>query len=297
MPLVSVVMPVWNGERYLKGAIESILEQTFRAFEFLIIDDGSTDSTPAILEGYAASDSRIRLIRLEHVGIVVALNRAVDEARGRWIARMDCDDVALRSRLERQVEALQSSQAELCHTHIKIIGDPRWVTPSGRFIRTRALLGLRMCFQCPIVHPTVMFRRDVFHDLGGYLPDERHAEDYGLWTRFLKVGRVVGIAEPMLEFRVHSESISKKKAETQEMLARRIAIRNCEYFLRLDQGTAEKAYEILRRAGSGRSFVSWMWFLTRCLPRARWRSLEMLAWVLSRTWQVVRCGRVKRPNQ
>lgn len=286
--VLTVVMPVWNGEDYLREAIESILSQTFQNFEFLILDDGSTDSTPLILEEYAQRDRRIRVIQLEHEGIVVALNRGVEEARGELIARMDCDDVAYPNRLEEQVALMRNSGAGLCHTHIRIIGDSRWVTPAGRFVRSRSLLALRMCFQCLVIHPTVMFRRDLFVDLGGYLPEERHAEDFGLWGKMLEAGKVEGIAEPLLDFRVHGESISKKKAQTQREVAERISQRHCEMFMNLDKETASRAYDALRGSRRGHPLREWMWFVCRCVPRLRWQSLEMWAWLVSRTLQMLR---------
>lgn len=279
-----MVMPVWNGERYLREAIDSILAQTFRDFEFLILDDGSTDSTPLILAAYSKRDPRIRVIPLEHEGIVAALNRGVKEARGEWIARMDCDDIAHPERFARQVKALRKSGAALCHTHIRIIGDPRWVTPAGRFIRSSALLKLRFCFQCAIVHPTVMFRKDRFQEIGGYLPEERHAEDFGLWGKFLTKERVVGIAKPLLDFRVHGESISKLKAQTQRSLAKTIAIRHCRRFLNLEEDIASRAYEtLLQNAHYEASLRDWFWFLSRCAPKLQEQSVEMWLWLASRT--------------
>lgn len=283
-PLISVVMPVWNGERYLSQAIDSILNQTFRDFEFIILDDGSTDASPRILADYQARDPRVRVIRLNHEGIVVALNRGIAEARSEWIARMDCDDIAYPERLESQFAELQKSGASLCHTQVRLIGDPRWLTPAGRFVRSQALLKLRFCFQCVIVHPTVMFRRSRFHALGGYLPEERHAEDYSLWSRFLQSDRIIGLSEPLLDFRVHGDSISKLKADVQELLSRTIGIRNCEVFLGLNHADATRAYDALYQDALGKAALrDWMWFLCRCAPRLRSQSLEMWAWLASRT--------------
>ena len=109
-------MPVWNGERHLREAVDSILNQTFPDFEFIILDDGSTDSTPEILQEYESKDARIKIIKLNHEGIVVALNRGVAEAKTDWIARMDCDDIAHPERIERQWTAIRKRQKTvLCH--------------------------------------------------------------------------------------------------------------------------------------------------------------------------------------
>jgi glycosyltransferase involved in cell wall biosynthesis len=281
-PALSVIMPVWNGERHLREAVESILGQTERNFEFLIIDDGSTDSTVEIIESYP--DPRIRLIRQEHEGIVVALNRGVREANADWIARMDADDIAYPERFERQFAALRENpDAVLCHTQIHIMGEARYVTPAGRFIRGEALTQLRLCYQSAIVHPTVMFRKDAFLAAGGYLEEERHAEDFGLWGRMVRNGTVIGIPDPLLDFRVHQGSISKQKLDYQIELSRRIALRHCRDFMRLDEKEAERAYQALRFLSSLPPLRDWFWLVFHCLPRLRRQDAELWMWALQRT--------------
>lgn len=281
-PHLSVIMPVWNGERHLREAIESILGQTERNFEFLIIDDGSTDSTVEIIGSY--QDERIRLIRQEHEGIVVALNRGVKEARAEWIARMDADDIAYPERFERQLKALRKQpEAVLCHTQIHIMGEARYVTPAGRFIRGEALTRLRLCFQSAIVHPTVVFRKDAFLASGGYLEEERHAEDFGLWGRLLKHGPIIGIADPLLDFRVHQGSISKQKLDYQIELSRRIALRHCRDFMALDEADAERAYQALRFLSANPPLRDWFWLVLHCLPRLKRRDAELWMWAAQRT--------------
>ncbi len=283
-PTLSVIMPVWNGEAHLGEAVESILAQTFDDFEFLILDDGSTDGTPAILAGYAARDHRIRIIPLNHEGIVLALNRGVAEARADWIARMDCDDRAHPERFARQWAAIrQNPEAVLCHTQLHIVGDPKYVTRAARFVRSQALIALRLCYQCPISHPTVMFHKGTFLACGNYLPEERHAEDFGLWGRMILRGEVVGVPEPMLDFRVHEGSISKQKAETQVALSYEIAIRHCEAFMGLGRKDAERALRILRYTSYQGTLADWFWFLSRCLPRLKWQSLELWIWAIQQT--------------
>lgn len=282
-------MPVWNGERFLKEAIDSILAQTFSDFEFIILDDGSTDSTLEIVRAYAASDSRVRLVQLEHGGIVVALNRGISEAKADWIARMDCDDIALPNRFEEQWSAIEKNpDAILCHTHVHIVGEPQYVTPAGRFIRSKALLALRLCFQCPIIHPTVLLKKDAVIDCGGFVPAERHAEDYGLWGRLLMRGNVVGVAQPLLQFRVHGGSISKLQAEAQQTITRDVAVRHCQWFMDLDLETASRAYDGLRGKNREAPLSEWLWFVRHCVPRMKWKSLEMWAWIANRTLQIIK---------
>ena len=283
-PKITVVMPVWNGEAHLDEAVRSIRNQTFTEFEFLILDDGSTDRTPAILAEHAAQDPRIRIIRLEHGGIVEALNRGVGESRTEWIARMDSDDISYPTRLEKQWNAIDRYPGTvLCHCHTRIIGDPGMVTPAGHFIRTKALLALRLCFQSPIVHPTVMFHKPTFLECGGYEASEEHAEDYGLWGRLMMRGGIAGVAEPLLDLRVHAGSISKQQAAAQQAITEKVAVRHCGWFMNLDEETALRAYRVFRNDLIARPSREWIWFVLRCLPRMRWQSLEMWAWALRST--------------
>ena len=277
-------MPVWNGERYLAEAIESILTQTFQDFEFLILDDGSTDSTPEILTRFAKADSRIRVIPLNHEGIVVALNRGVSEAKSEWIARMDCDDIAHPRRFELQMAALTANpQAVLCHTGVRLIGDPAYMARQQRFPRSKAMVALRLCYQSPIVHPSVVFSKAAFAKAGSYRAEERHAEDYGLWGRLLPFGDFIGLPKPLLSFRIHQGSISKQKAETQLNLTRKIAIRHCQLFMSLNAVEAEKSHLAIISEKSDNGLRDWFWFLYKCLPRMKWQSLEIWAWAVKQS--------------
>lgn len=293
-PLISVVMPVWNGSKHLREAIDSILAQTEGNFEFLIIDDGSTDDTISIIESYC--DERITLIRQEHEGIVVALNRGVAEAKAGLIARMDADDIAYPSRFRQQLELLRKNpSAVLCHTQIRIIGEERYVTRAGRFVRGESLTLLRMCHQCPIVHPTVMFRKAAFLASGGYLPEERHAEDFGLWGRMIRQGGVVGISRPLLCFRVHQGSISKLKAEDQMALSVRIALSHCRQFMSLSEPEALRAMSALKYAHYSSKLRDWFWLMFHCLPRLRTHDVELWGWALHRTAvRLLRAARLRR---
>jgi hypothetical protein len=285
-PLISVIMPVWNGASHLRESIDSILAQTEQNFEFLIIDDGSTDDTVAIIESY--QDARIRLIRQEHEGIVVALNRGVVESRADWIARMDADDIAYPQRFETQLALVRANpDAVLCHSHIRIIGEERYVTPAGRFISSEALIQLRLCYQSAIVHPTVMFRKDAFLVCGGYLAEERHAEDYGLWGRLVLQGAVVGCSMPLLDFRVHQASISKKKLDVQIALSLEIALKHCRQFMRLSPAEARRALDALRYMRSGSTLRDWFWLMFYCLPQLNKQGAELWAWALQKTAQRV----------
>jgi len=213
-PQISVVMPCYNAEETLSEAIKSIQDQTFRDWEFIIIDDGSTDTSPAILDACAAEDNRIRLVHQAHGGIVRALQQGCARARGRYIARMDADDIALPERLEKQYEYMQAHpETALCGTHVRMfgaeIGEGRkryeeWLNSLGNhddIVRD-------LFVECPIAHPTFFFRREAFEHVGGY-EDHGWAEDYDLCMRlFLKGGRFGMIAEPLVQWRESSERLS-----------------------------------------------------------------------------------------
>jgi glycosyltransferase involved in cell wall biosynthesis len=272
-------MPVWNGERYLEAAMDSIFAQTLREFEFVVVDDGSTDGTLGILA--KCTDPRLHVVRLEHGGIVTALNTGVANAKAELIARMDADDIAHPERLERQCAAMATNlDAVLCHTNIERIGEFAAAARPPHFPRTRALIAAQLCFRSPIVHPTVMFRKGAFLAAGGYLPEERHAEDFGLWGRLIHQGALIGLPEKLLQFRVHAQSISKQQSAAQLALNDSIATRHCREFLRLDQTTAERAYRAFGGMSKG-AFQEWIWVATQCLPHLRRQSFELWLWAAS----------------
>jgi glycosyltransferase involved in cell wall biosynthesis len=283
LPRISVVMPVWNGEKYLAAAVDSILAQTLADFEFIVVDDGSTDGTAKILASY--HDPRLRIFRREHAGIVVALNFGMAQARAAWIARQDADDISLPRRLEAQWQTLQlNSQAVLAHTDVKFIGE-EIPAVQARFPRTRAFMALRLCYLCPIAHSTVLFKKETALAVGGYLPEERHAEDYSLWGRMLEHGEFVGLPERLLEFRIHPLSVSKQNLETQMALAKKIAARHCRNFMRLSDEDAQRAQAVLATPPRERQWADWWWFLTCCAPRLRWKSAETCGWLM---WQTIK---------
>jgi glycosyltransferase involved in cell wall biosynthesis len=216
-PTVSVLMPVHNAERYLAEAVESILGQTFTDFEFLIIDDGSTDRSRAILERYAARDGRIRLTSRPNTGYTVALNEGLGLARGELVARMDADDVALPERVARQVEYLRA------HPEVVCVGTAvRFIDAAGRFLREghpgmdndeiqeRALAG-----DCPLNHPSVMMRRAAVEAVGRYHPEFEPAEDLDLWLRLGEVGRLTSLADALMKYRQHAASFSEQYQQLQ----------------------------------------------------------------------------------
>ena len=213
-PLVTVLMSDYNDGRFLPQAVESILAQSLDDFEFLVIDDGSTDSSADYLAGL--TDRRVRVIRNEsNLGLTRSLNRGLDEAKGTFVARMDADDVAMPHRLARQVEFLRTHGSVgivgCSHTLIDEAGNVVVHAPAVEDdpgIRRKCLLGN------PFVHPAVVLRRDVL-DAHRLRYDERFrtAQDYELWSRVLTVTRGANLAEPLLKYRLRSGISRIHKAE------------------------------------------------------------------------------------
>lgn len=217
LPSISIVMPVFNAERYLSQALESLLGQTYGDFELIVIDDGSTDTGGKVIEKYRALDARIVVRRQENLGVTEALNRGLAMARGEYLARMDADDIALPNRFARQIEFMRDHpQVGLLATRCRLLhsdgtlSDQRDLATSDLEIRWASL------FQNPLAHPTVMMRRRILeqHDLR-YSFDWPAIEDYDLWTRLLPLTQAATLDEPLLLYRVHPESVCSRRRELQ----------------------------------------------------------------------------------
>ena len=211
-PSLSVVMPTYNAAEYIERSLESILRQSFKDYELIIIDDGSTDGTIELIE--KQEDDRIYLIqREEESGITSALNRGIDEARGQYVARHDADDWSSPDRFDKQITYLET------HPNVALLGTGAYlVDEDGKQIAKRRVLSnpevADLIDHNEFIHGSVMMRREPLVDLGGY--DERFltAEDYDLWLRLADQYSVANIDEPLYHFRQHDESIYGSNLET-----------------------------------------------------------------------------------
>jgi glycosyltransferase involved in cell wall biosynthesis len=211
-------MSVFNNERFLAPAIESILEQTFGDYEFLIVDDGSTDGSAAILDHYAARDARIRILRQPNRGLIASLNRLIEEATAPLIARMDGDDISLPERFERQIAFLA---AHADHgvvgtwTHdIEEDGSPWTDTFPDPPTSHEALLAAAGSHSL-LCHASVMMRADLVRSVGGYRAAFRHCEDFDLWLRLAEVSRICSIPERLVRYRHSPGQISERHVTAQ----------------------------------------------------------------------------------
>ncbi len=219
-PIISVVLPVYNGEKYLAEAIDSILAQTFTDFELIVINDGSTDGTLAILQSYQSMDVRIRLVSRENKGIVATLNEGIDLARGEWLARMDADDISFPQRFERQLQWLSETDADICGSWIKLFGlsDQRII----KYPQTDAEIKVALLFMSALAQPTVMMKTALAKQLY-YESAWENGEDYDLWERAVRTGCLMtNLPEVLLCYRQHATQISSRAATQQQANTQKI---------------------------------------------------------------------------
>ena len=213
-PTLSVLMPVYNGARYLAEAVESIRAQTFGDFEFIAVDDGSSDRSLPLLQHLAQSDSRIRIVSRPNTGIVGALNDGLAVARGEFVARMDADDLAASTRFEKQLAALRKD-AEC----VAIGSAVMFTDPKGRPLKAyRPPLSheeieaeLARGNGGALIHPAVLFRREALAQCGGYRSQYNYIEDLDLYVRLLDVGKLANLPDILLHYRQHPQSVNHVK--------------------------------------------------------------------------------------
>jgi len=217
VPKVSVLMSVYNGARYLREAVDSILCQTYTDFELIVIDDGSTDETGAILDGY--DDARIvRLTNEQNIGLTKSLNKGLGMAKGEYVARMDADDIALPDRLQLQVHVLDTRpEVVLVSGNIDLIDAAGQVWRRPRRNADPGLVAWFLLFHNYLGgHSQVMFRHSSVLSLGGYSEERPYAQDYALWLRLAEIGRIAMVPDVILQHRCHDENLTSMHSLEQE---------------------------------------------------------------------------------
>jgi glycosyltransferase involved in cell wall biosynthesis len=304
MPRISVVMSVYNGEAFLDAAVRSILSQTFGDFEFIVIDDGSTDRSAEIVSGY--KDPRILLVRQENRGVAAALNRGLELAKEEYVARQDADDISHPERFARQVRFLDA------HPEIAVLGTGSLlIDPQGRpfssfrtFTRHERLVAELLRGSCPLMHGSVMARREALLAVGGYKPIFSHAQDVELWLRMSAQYRLGNLRDILYQQRKHDNSITQRAQIDLKIRAFARAgklsvntsaeewVRFLEDFDRNFEGTwRERAFkaENLMRDAQKVLAQGQAWRAVRCLAGAFWLSpalaTDLPGRVLRRLWR------------
>ncbi len=251
-PTISVALAVHNGGDFLAEAIESILNQSYTNFEFLMIDDGSTDASLQVMRDYAKKDKRIHLLSRENRGLVATLNELIGMARGAWIARMDADDVSLPNRFSKQLEWLEMTGADICGSWVQRFG-----TSDNRLVRLHqsdAAIKTELLFYSPFAHPSVMFRTDLAKQLP-YDDAWLKAEDYDLWVRAAEAGwNMTNIPEALVRYRMHEGQVSSQAAEYQQQQGHKIRRRYWRYVFasrNLDTARLDDCLQIFSAPHSG----------------------------------------------
>ncbi|MBS1605067.1 MAG: glycosyltransferase [Bacteroidetes bacterium] len=205
-PRVTVLMPAYNAEKYIKEAVRSVLEQSFTDFELLVVDDGSSDDTASVVEAFA--DERIRLVRQGRTGISPALNKGLELALGEFVCRFDADDVCLPHRLQLQVAFLDAHPG-----HLVVGSDAEYMAEDGEHLFRFRCAGYSheeivggIYRHCPFIHSAVMYRKEAIRMAGGYSLLAHTFEDYLLWIRLVRIGKCANLDEPLIRVRINPAS-------------------------------------------------------------------------------------------
>lgn len=221
MPKISVIFPVFNAEKYLRDAIDSIIQQSFIDWELIIINDGSTDSSENIIASY--SDTRLKYYKNEqNIGLIATLNKAIGLCKGEYIARMDSDDISEKERFKIQIAFLEKNKEyAMCGSYAKIIDENNNVTGKLLNLQTNDYLQINLLFSVPFIHPSMMIRHDVLQN--NYFDSEyKYAEDYELWCRIARDYKIANIPDYLLKYRWHTSNISVANSEAQENIKSKI---------------------------------------------------------------------------
>ncbi len=243
-PKVTVVMSVYNGTLYLQEAVESILNQTFTDFEFIIIDDESTDKTWEILTQYANRDQRVKLFKnKENIGLTKSLNRGLEFATGEYIARQDADDVSLPDRFKLQTCFLDDNvDVGAIGTSAEVINEQGKFLEQSYVIREHESIQACLLVNNCLFHSSMMVRRSLMQALGGYREELRYAQDYDIWWRISRLARIENLPDILVRVRRSAKNISKLYRHEQLLSALEISLRIVQESLK-GQPLDEDAYQ------------------------------------------------------
>lgn len=231
-PLVSVVIPCYNAERYVEAAVKSITEQSYKNIEVITIDDFSADKTFTVLKKMAAADPRIILLTNEaNLGLVATLNKGIAASKGKYIARMDADDISIAERISIQVKYLeQNRDIEMCGGNYIMIDENGNQTGKLKFPNKPEYIKAELLFYCPFCHPTVMMRKSILSKVGYYQEGFVPAEDYELWLRIAEQSSIENLPDYLLYYRWHGNNVTITRKKEQYNALSKAVYNNLQTF-------------------------------------------------------------------
>ena len=222
--MISVVMPAFNSSDFIAKAIESILNQTFQDFELILVDDGSTDNTLEIMRHYRQQDNRIQIIQSKHVGCSRARNLGINQSKFPWIAVMDADDIALPKRFAKQIEAANANPKVVAWGtyvhHVNLKEEVLSLQKHGLLTEEEFYDNMKRGDVPFVIHPTSLIKKEILLRVGGYDSKFSDADDFELFDRLSDHGPILVIPEPLLLYRLHSQSVSMNKYFIRDVLIR-----------------------------------------------------------------------------
>jgi len=202
-PLVSIIMSIYNGSQFLFDSVNSILNQTYTNFEFIIVDDGSTDSSYELIKKFSDNNNKVKVFKRAHYGLANSLNFAISKSKGEYIARMDADDISKEVRIEKQVKYLEKNKnVDLLGSNRKNFGNIN-KNNFSKLPTNNNIIKWHLFFSVPIIHPAIMVRADILKSQNGYSEEYKYAQDYELYTRLSKTSNFHNLSEALIEYRNH----------------------------------------------------------------------------------------------
>ncbi|QIK54208.1 glycosyltransferase [Dysgonomonas sp. HDW5B] len=307
MPKLSIIMPVFNTEKYLREAIDSIIQQSFTDWELLIINDGSTDSSENIIQSY--TDKRIQYHRNDqNIGLISTLNKGIDICTGDYIARMDADDISEKDRFKIQLAFLaENKEYAMCGSYAKVIDENNNETGKILNLQTNDFLQINLLFSVPFIHPSMMFRREVLKN-NYFDPKYKHAEDYELWCRIANNYKIANIPDYLLRYRWHTNNVSVTYSQIQENIKNKIICKELQniglqpsekelYLHKITFQQFDSKTEVVKQKFEDYSQLdSWFWkIIDSNKNKQKYNEASLIAFLWSR-W-IVLCISQKKYNQ
>lgn len=210
---ISVILSTYNDEKYIAEAIESVLNQTYKHFEFIIVDDGSTDNTNRIIKSF--DDERIVLVEKKNTGLINSLNYGFSVSKYNWVIRMDGDDICYPNRFEMLMSRISDNVAVIGSNCTLIDSSGKIIGRTKNPLTTKGIIRNLLLMLPSVFHSSTLINKEIFNETAGYDKLMHVAEDYDLWLRMSLKGEIINVEDELMYYRMHESNISKKKAEIQ----------------------------------------------------------------------------------